>query len=110
MQEKGTQLKLVVALRAARAAVGWSQEEFAKLMGVSKSTVARWETNEADISFADVMQIIDLYGKNGVSIDVMKSIGVEIYIEGRTIEAYGKRLEDDLNRRSDRRKKKQPDN
>lgn len=48
----------MVALRAARAAAGWSQEEFAQLMGVAKTTVARIETLEMsaralDAEFAD---------------------------------------------------------
>ena len=38
--------KIVVAIRAARSAIGWNQQEFADRMGVAKSTVARIETLE----------------------------------------------------------------
>ena len=38
--------KIIVAIRAARAAIGWNQQEFADRMGVAKSTVARIETLE----------------------------------------------------------------
>ena len=36
--------KIAVVLRAARAAIGWNQQQFADKMGVAKSTVARIET------------------------------------------------------------------
>jgi len=39
-------LKIAVALRAARTALGWNQQEMADLTNVSKSTIARIETLE----------------------------------------------------------------
>ena len=36
--------RIAVAIRTARTALGWSQQEFADRMGVAKSTIARIET------------------------------------------------------------------
>jgi transcriptional regulator with XRE-family HTH domain len=102
MQEELDSIKLVVALRTARAIVGWSQVEFAEKMGLSKSTVARLETREADISFTVLKKILSEYKKMGIEIDLLYSANLNISIEPRALEAFRKQLHDEENRRSDR--------
>ena len=102
MQEELDSIKLVVALRTARAIVGWSQVEFAEKMGLSKSTVARLETREADISFTVLKKILSEYKKMGIEIDLLYSANLDISIEPRALEAFRKQLHDEENRRSDR--------
>ena len=57
MQENLDKIKLVVALRSARAAVGWSQEELAHELGIAKTTIARMETFEGGLRAEQLSQI-----------------------------------------------------
>jgi transcriptional regulator with XRE-family HTH domain len=102
MQEELDSIKLVVALRTARAIVGWSQVEFAEKMGLSKSTVARLETKEADIPFTVLNKILNEYKEIGIEIDLLYSANLNISIEPKALEAFRKQLQDEENRRSDR--------
>mgnify|MGYP000249805305 CR=1 FL=1 len=102
MQEALDKIKLVVALRTARAITGWSQVEFAQRMGLSKSTVARLETQEADISFTMLKRIIIEYKKMGIDIDLLFSDNLNISIEPKALEAFRERLQSEEHRRADR--------
>ena len=61
MKDNLDTIKLVVALRCARAAVGMSQEEMADLLGIPKTTLARVETMEGSLR-AD--QLSKIFFKN----------------------------------------------
>ena len=102
MQEELDSIKLVVALRTARAIAGWSQVEFAERMGLSKSTVARLETKEADIPFTVLKKILNEYKKLGIEIDLLYSANLNISVEPKALETFRKQLQDEENRRSDR--------
>lgn len=108
MQEELDSIKLVVALRTARAIVGWSQVEFADKMKLSKSTVARLETKESDVSFTVLKKILSEYKKMGIEIELLYSDNLNISIEPRALEAFKARLQDEENRRSDRGAQKKP--
>lgn len=103
MQEDLDKVKLVVALRTARAIVGWSQVEFAQRIGISKSSVARLETQEAEITFSLLRKIINEYNNVGVVIDVMLPDKLNISVETKALEAFRQRLMSEDHRRSDRR-------
>ena len=108
MQEELDSIKLVVALRTARAIVGWSQVEFADKMKLSKSTVARLETKESDVSFTVLKKILSEYKKLGIEIELLYSDNLNISIEPKALEALKARLQDEENRRSDRGAQKKP--
>jgi transcriptional regulator with XRE-family HTH domain len=108
MQEELDSIKLVVALRTARAIVGWSQVEFADKMKLSKSTVARLETKESDVSFTVLKKILSEYKKMGIEIELLYSDNLNISIEPKALEAFKARLQDEENRRSDRGAQKKP--
>jgi transcriptional regulator with XRE-family HTH domain len=108
MQEELDSIKLVVALRTARAIVGWSQVEFADKMKLSKSTVARLETKESDVSFTVLKKILSEYKKMGIEIELLYSDNLNISIEPKALEAFKALLQDEENRRSDRGAQKKP--
>ena len=107
MQEELDAIKLVVALRTARAIAGWSQVEFAEKMGLSNSTVARLETKEADIPFTALKKILSKYKEIGIEIDLLYSANLNISIEPKALEAFRHQLQDEEQRRSDRGSKRQ---
>lgn len=47
-------------IKALRAANGWTQEQFAALVGATLRTVSRWETGEASPSKMALYRIADL--------------------------------------------------
>jgi transcriptional regulator with XRE-family HTH domain len=108
MQEELDSIKLVVALRTARAIVGWSQVEFADKMKLSKSTVARLETKESDVSFTVLKKILSEYKKMGIEIELLYSDNLNISVEPKALEAFKALLQDEENRRSDRGAQKKP--
>lgn len=46
-----------------------SQESFAKELGVSFSTVNRWENGKSKPSYAAMKQILSFCDKNGIAVD-----------------------------------------
>ena len=108
MQEELDSIKLVVALRTARAIVGWSQVEFADKMKLSKSTVARLETKETDVTFTVMKKILSEYKKMGIEIELLYSDNLNISVEPKALEAFKALLQDEENRRSDRGAQKKP--
>lgn len=79
--------KIAVALRAARAAVGWSQQEFAERMGVAKSTIARIETLGMAPKGEFVMRAIALFRDVGLEVDVLSNNGIPIKIGPNVIQS-----------------------
>ena len=62
--------KIAVAIRTARTALGWSQQELAERLRVAKSTVARIETLEMAARGDFVIKAIQLFRQAGVEIDL----------------------------------------
>ena len=55
-----------MTIRAARVLKGMTQEELAKEIGVSLSSVQKWETGKSDIRFSHMKKISEL---TGISMD-----------------------------------------
>ena len=106
MKSKGTRaehVKILVVIRIARAALGWSQQEFADMMGVAKSTVARIETLEI-IPRADFLtQAVRLFHDAGVTINLLQHGAVSVEVRQTGLQQAQDRLGDDSMRRSDRK-------
>ena len=95
--------KIAIAIRTARAAAGWNQQDFADLMKVAKSTVARIETLEIAAKGDFVMRAMRLFRENGIDVDLMAVSGLPIRISDLSIGALVDALKDETNRRSDRK-------
>ena len=54
-------LKIVVAIRAARAAIGWSQQDLAERLEVSRQSVNAIETGRYDPSLPLAFRIAELF-------------------------------------------------
>ena len=103
MQELDS-IRLVVALRAARAAVGWSQEELALHLGMAKTTIARAELMEGGLRADQLAQIVRLYKSKGVEMDFLLGEDVTIKVDAQGLQRAQERLMDDALRRADRKK------
>jgi len=95
--------KIAVGLRTARAAAGWNQQEFADLMGVAKSTVARIETLEMAARGDFIIKAIRLFRDAGVDMDLSDPEDLPIRISGAGISSAISSLSDQTKRRSDRK-------
>lgn len=106
MQEKTVTMRAIVALRMARAALGWSQQEVADLLAMAKTTLARFETMEGGLNATQLSGLVKLYHDHGVSLEFMTSEDVAVTADPMAVGYAFSRLEDEALRRSDRRKPK----
>lgn len=97
-------IKIVVGLRMARAAVGWSQEELAQKMGVAKTTIARIEIGEVLLSAEQYFKFERLYNNEGLSMRLMMSDDVTVSVNETALLHAQARLADVGLKRSDRKK------
>ena len=88
--------KIAVAIRTARAAAGWNQQEFADLMKVAKSTVARIETLEIAAKGDFVMRAMRLFRESGIDVDLMAVTDLPIRISDLAIAASVDAIKRDL--------------
>ena len=95
--------KIAVAIRTARAAAGWNQQDFADLMKVAKSTVARIETLEIAAKGDFVMRAMRLFREKGIDVDLMAPSDLPIRISDFAIADSIDAMKDETNRRSDRK-------
>jgi transcriptional regulator with XRE-family HTH domain len=96
-------VKIALAIRTARAAIGWNQQEFAELMGVAKSTVARIETLEMSAKADFLNKAMRLFRDAGVVVDLYELDRLPLTINKECIEIAQQRLADESLRRRDRR-------
>ncbi len=95
--------KIAVAIRSARAAAGWNQQEFADRMGVAKSTVARIETLEMAAKGDFLIKAMRLFREAGVEVDLHSAGGLSLQISDQTVAAAVDALQDETKRRTDRK-------
>lgn len=95
-------IKIAVALRMARAAVGWSQEEAARNLGVAKTTIARIETGETNLSVEKYFLFQRRYQAEGVDLSLIQQDQVTVTVSEQGLNKAKARLADSTLRRSDR--------
>lgn len=108
MQASKDTIRLVVAIRMARVALGLSQQELAEHMGIAKTTLARFETMEGGLSAELLTKMTRFFHLAGVNLDLISSeedVVVRVTQAGLNLFAQG--LLDEERRRSDRRKSKE---
>jgi transcriptional regulator with XRE-family HTH domain len=96
---------VAVAIRSARTAVGWNQQEFAGLMGVAKTTVARIETMEMKAPAQFLLRAVYLFKTRGIGLDMHGYDELVIRINNQAINNAVSLLADITNRRSDKKVK-----
>ena len=96
-------IKIAVALRSARTALGWNQQEFADKMLVAKSTIARIETLEMTPKADFLTRALRLFHDAGVSVDLLHAEKIVLGVEFAGLREAKRRLENDNLRRSDRK-------
>ncbi|MCG5531714.1 helix-turn-helix domain-containing protein [Halorhodospira halochloris] len=100
------QIRFAVAMRMGRAALGLNQQEFADLLGVAKSTVARTETLEISMRAETLMAMIRVLRERGVEMDLIgEEQRISIEVNPEALAKALERLADDDKRRSDRQRK-----
>ena len=97
--------KIAIALRSARTGIGWNQQEFADLIGVAKSTIARIETMEMAAKGDFLVKAIGLFRTMGLQLELFTPGKIEITIEESAIRKALDMLKDEGRRRTDRRMK-----
>ena len=97
-------VKLAVALRTARSAVGWSQDELSVLSGIPKITIARFETLEGTLKAEQLMHLLDLYSSTGTKLELSVGLGFTLTVGAEAIKFSGERLRDISTRRADRKR------
>lgn len=98
-------IKVGVALRVCRAALGITQIELATLIGVSKVTLARVETLESSLKSDSFMKAIKVFREQGLEIDTMSSDGINLKISAAALGVALDKLMDNTKRRPDRKTK-----
>ena len=101
-------VKIIVVLRSARTALGWTQQEFADKMGVAKSTVARIETMEVSAKADFLIQALKLFKASGVEIEMLASDKVTMTVLNTALHEAQSRLANEHFRRSDRKGMRKP--
>ena len=96
-------VKIAVALRTARSAIGWNQQEFADVMAVAKSTIARIETLEVSPKADLLLQAMEEFGRAGVDVDFFKGDNLTVVVNTHALENAELRLMNEALRRSDRK-------
>lgn len=96
-------VKIAVALRSARIALGWSQQEFADKMEVAKSTIARIETLEMVAKADFLTRALRIFRDAGVVVDLLHEDKVAFTIEIVGLREAQDRLQNEAMRRSDRK-------
>lgn len=96
-------VKIAVALRSARIALGWNQQEFADKMQVAKSTIARIETLEMTPKADFLTLALRTFRDAGVVIDLLYSDKIVFTVESTALQEAQSRLNSEQMRRIDRK-------
>ena len=97
--------KVAVAIRTARAAAGINQEDFAQMMSVAKTTIARIETLEMKATAEFLLDCVYFFKSIGIELDMHDYDNLVIRVSKQAINTAASSLEDVTKRRSDRKVK-----
>ena len=104
IQELLTKTQIALGLRMGRAALGWSQDEFAIKLGWAKTTLGRAETIDGGLRTEQFVQAIALLSSHGVTVHFKQDGAVSVSVSPGGVHEAVRRLTDEQFRRSDRRK------
>ncbi|MFG6511039.1 MULTISPECIES: helix-turn-helix transcriptional regulator [unclassified Sulfitobacter] len=101
MKSQNRDVSAILALKAARAILGMTQDEVATASGVSKPTVARLEAMLGKTNLSTIVALLSVYRERGVEISDVTAGDVAIQITPKAVEFAQARLADAARRRSD---------
>ena len=104
MQEVYERVKIAIALRTARAAIGWSQDELAERLNFAKTTIARAETIDGGLRIEQLAIVAQFYKSCGVDIDFLMGSEVTVKVSSEGVTKVMERFLDMTSRRTDRRR------
>lgn len=104
MQELFERVKIAIALRMARAAIGWSQDELADRLNFAKTTIARAETIDGGLRIEQLAIVAQFYKSCGVDIDFLMGSEVTVKVSSQGVTKVKDRFMDMGSRRTDRRR------
>lgn len=96
-------VRIAVAIKVARTAIGLSQLELAELIGVSKITLARVETLESTLKAESYMQALRVFKERGVYIDPISTDSIHLEITLGCLKTVLDDSKDESKRRSDKK-------
>jgi predicted transcriptional regulator len=95
--------RAALMMRVGRSAVAMGQQEFADLLGLAKSTIARNETLEMEMRLSTVELMEESLADMGVTFSKeLKDGGFTVRVSEKAVTDLLARLEDPKTRRSDR--------
>ncbi|MBU6993424.1 helix-turn-helix transcriptional regulator [Ferrovum myxofaciens] len=97
-------VKVAVAMRTARAALGINQQELADDLGVAKSTIARIETMEMQPKVDLYLKALKYFKEAGIDVDSIYSDNITVNISTKALNTSKQYLMDEDKRRSDKKK------
>lgn len=86
--------KLAVALRTARAAIGWTQSEVADYVRLPKQALPRLERALQNISADYLLMLVNFYAERGVQIIYVEESFVRVEINDKALACARQRLEE----------------
>lgn len=97
-------VRLAIALRSGRAALGLSQTEFCQQVGVSKSVLARAETAEGTLGADALTRCLKFFHNQGLKLEFIYGETVSMEVSEAAIRQVLARMMDEANARSDRKR------
>lgn len=85
--------KIAIAIRTARAATGWSQQEFAEKMGASLPTVSRVESLKTVVRADFIMKAVRVFHDVGVELNLFTTDTIKVVVLEPGIFLATKKLE-----------------
>ena len=102
MEKEFDRAKLALAIRAARAASGLTQKEFAAKIGLATTTLARLEVMDSDISAILLIKFINYFKDLGIDVDLFTDNKVSFTLTEEAISAFSDKMNNVNNRRTDK--------
>jgi len=99
-------IKAAMVFRAARTALGWSQQDTATHSGLAKTTIARIETASGQNSLSNVHALISTYQLHGIEISNLMQDSVTIAINEHALHEAARNLANPDRKRRDSGKKR----
>lgn len=85
--------RLAIAMRMARAACQWTQQEMADRLGVTKSVITRNEKPDMAMRADTLVRLIYVMRQENIELDVFSTLDcVRLYAEGEALDAMAMRV------------------
>lgn len=100
-------LKLAMMLRTGRNALGWNQEKFASVMGMSKAVISKCESLETAPKGEFIMRATMLFREHGIEMDLFGSGEFTMTFSDKVFDELSKSIIDTKTRKPGKKKPKE---